>query len=44
MIDEDDERPIELTDRELVCPACTLVHLRAAGLAACDMPEGLLAA
>lgn len=33
----------ELTDREYVCPNCTLIHLKTAGPQACDLPEGLLA-
>lgn len=32
----------ELTEREAVCPACCLIHLKTAMDAACDRPEGLL--
>lgn len=43
-MNDEDEPALDLSPREAVCPACTLIHLRSAGLAACDMPEGLLAA
>lgn len=31
-----------LSEREVVCPDCTLIHLKTADASVCDMPEGLL--